>query len=134
MPIDLKDIVALAAVLVAATTLWTNIQSRKDRATKEMVKESEERQKAELNKLNSELSLRISVAATKQAEAEAKLAQFRLEFAHHQARVVSREDMDNIFEQRLDPVLLHMKKSESFMEEILRSGILLTAHRNMRTP
>lgn len=125
MQFETSHLIALGALLVSLISFLTTAQNRKERASKMMLDEVENRWRKDLSDFKQEVVLGLSTTRARHAEAIAKITQLNLEFVQHQAAVVSRGDMDNIFEQRLEPVLRHMQKSEAFMEEILRSGLLL---------
>lgn len=127
--LELRDMVAVGALLVTLVTLLSNLQHRKERATKEMLMEFRTDIFKALDKQRSDLNTRVSPVHARVAEVSADLSRHKLEYAQHQGKVVTRADMDDMLEAALEPLLLHVKKSEAFMEEILRSGVLL---RNVR--
>lgn len=124
MNLEVKDVTAIMAVIIAVATLWNTIQNRRDRATKDLIDKSGQAYIALLEKFKADFDMRLASANARAAELTAQQSQIRLELVQHQAKAITRADMDSILETALDPVLLHMKKSETFMEEILRAGLL----------
>lgn len=126
---DMSAITPGLLLVIAALTLWNTFQRQREERLNKSLEAIETRLKAEREVIRADMNNRISQAQAKALEAEAKVSELRLAFTEYQARVPSRQDLDKALETVMGPVIEHMQRTEAFIEEVLRAGVLLKDRR-----
>lgn len=126
---DMSAITPVLLLVIAALTLWNTFQRQREERLNKSLEAIETRLKAEREVIRADMNNRISQAQAKALEAEAKVSELRLAFTEYQARVPSRQDLDKALETVMGPVIEHMQRTEAFIEEVLRAGVLLKDRR-----
>lgn len=121
---DFPTLTAGLMAIVAIATLYNTVMTQRSTTAKQQVKETEERCMVKISECRSDLLLRISAASAQNAEMGAKISQLRLDFTQHTGTALTRRDLDTVLESSLEPVIQHMQRTEAFIEEVLRAGIL----------
>lgn len=130
MQLDMNMVLAIIGVVLAGLTLYNTVVTHRSQTNKQLLQESEKRCMDDTARVRQELVGRITTNAAQIADLNAKLSQLRLDFTRHTGTVLTRKELDGVMESAMEPVTLHMQRVESFIEEILRAGILTTATRH----
>lgn len=129
MQIDMNMILAAVGIVLAAATLYNTVVTHRSQTSKQALAEVEKRCVDDTARVRQELIGRITTHASHIAEVNSKMANLRLDFTRHAGTVLTRKELDGVMESAMEPVTQHMQRVESFIEEILRAGILSTQTR-----
>lgn len=130
MQIDMNIILAAVGIVLAAATLYNTVVTHRTQTNKQAIQEVEARCQTAVVNARNEMASRIATNTSAIAEINSKLAQLRLDFTRHTGTVLTRKELDGVMETAMEPVTMHMQRVESFIEEILRAGILSTQTRH----
>jgi hypothetical protein len=117
---EFRDWMALVSACVAAVSVFVVVLNRRDSTTN-----------AQLAALLSPIIKDAETAKHEAASAKAKAADLAMEILKLEVKLLERltqypttEHMDTLLKTALQPVLLHVAKVETFMDEVIRSGAL----------
>lgn len=109
----------IASLLLSLVSLSTTLASRRDAvnaATLAPMRESLER---------TTVTAASALAATAQIRADMKDMEIRM--LRDMQQYPMKDELERVLDERFEPILRHIIKTETFMEEVLRSGALAKA-------
>ncbi len=127
--------VALGAAVVSLLSFFDRIISRRGDATAKSIKqvddawkeewrEAVDNWKEEMRLLRQETDQRIGQLHARILEQQAAISQVKLDVVQGTINVPTREQMVTAINAALAPVARHMERTERFMDDIYKSGVL----------
>lgn len=121
---SVETMIAIAGLVIAIASMLSAAVYRRDRVNAKVIEAMNKTLSARIDKVNNEHELRAARQAKKQADLESNIYRLQLDLANKFASYPTKEHLDDTLERFMRPIELHMAKTESFIEEILRAGVL----------